>query len=458
MLCKVYSQISLERFENASTVTYIWAHDLQATSSCSHQMLANRNHGQRMNRSHVEVSKEHEAMQKYEETSGIGNFYYPHISRKEFMKELKRIDEVVEQKIASLNGPKKHAQERNEDNSMVMDAHSHKTEKNRLSRGSAGESIRQDRTSISGWTSQRRHEPSGTLSFADSSAVAERIRRTQIWLQRLSLRQKKIKNRERPENLVDANESSVPQEIDDFLLPILKDKKSLEGRQTWMLGMFDFIGDEAFAYEKYITANIKQSTLRQMISTNSSVRFTLPLNLGDLKNMDPIEYLGKYCILSEQLDTIYTKMYTRLKAAGQDPIDNVIQSIKERLVDIFEPEQISEFKTLTDLDSREEISQMEFEALLGLAERLYGIQNLRKIMRTDMWLLCPNPLERVDFRCLGLRLSDHNLDCRLIHLLTRIECMDREAAEECCSVSFNEECGLSNSTKTAQRSVVVINL
>ncbi|KAF5405347.1 hypothetical protein PHET_01129 [Paragonimus heterotremus] len=410
-----------------------------------------------MNRSYVDVTKESEALQKYEETSGFGNFYYPHISRKEFMKELKRIDDVVEQKIASHNGLKKHAEERNEDNSRVTDAHSYRSERNRLSKGSAGESVRQDQTSISGWTFQRRHEPSGTLSFADSNAAAERIRRTQMWLQRLSLRQKKITNREHPENVVDTNKGRVRQEMDDFLLPILKDKKSLEGRQSWMLGMFDFIGNEAFAYEKYITQNIKQSTLKQMIATNSSVRFTLPLNLGDLKNMDPIEYLGKYCILSEELDTIYTKMYTRLKASGQDPIDNVIQSIKERLVDIFDPQQISEFKTLTDLDSREEISQEEYEAMLGLAERLYGIQNL-KIVRTDMWLLCPNPLERADFRCLGLRLCDHNLDCRLVHLLTRIERMDREAAEECCVASLNEDGNLSNLTKTAQRPVVVINL
>ncbi|KAF8563851.1 hypothetical protein P879_02647 [Paragonimus westermani] len=328
-----------------------------------------------MHRSEVDVTKECEAMHKYEEKSGFEDCY-PHISRKEFITELKRIDDVVEQKIASVNGSKRRVQERNEDNSKIMDVHSHQTEKIRLSRGSIDRSVHHDLTSISGWTSQGRREPGRTLSLAESDVAAERIRKTQIRLQRLSLRQKKNKNSGCSNNLVEANNGSDQQEMDDFLLPILRDEKSLEGRQSWMLGMFDFTGDEAFAYEKFISANIKQSTLRQMISTNSSVRFTLPINLRDLQNMDPIEYLGKYCILSEELDTIYTKTYTKLKSAGQDPIANVIQSIKERLVNIFELEQISEFKTLTDLDSREEISQKEFEALLGLAERLYGIQNV----------------------------------------------------------------------------------
>ncbi|KAF6771647.1 hypothetical protein AHF37_09347 [Paragonimus kellicotti] len=101
---------------------------------------------------------------------------------------------ILHLQIASLNGPKKHEQESNEDNSRAMDAYSHQNEKNRLSRGSAEESVRQDRTSTSGWTSQRRHEPSETLSFADSSAAAERIRKTQIWLRRLSLRQKRVRD------------------------------------------------------------------------------------------------------------------------------------------------------------------------------------------------------------------------------------------------------------------------
>ncbi|GAA54485.1 hypothetical protein CLF_103406 [Clonorchis sinensis] len=92
--------------------------------------------------------------------------------------------------------------------------------------------------------------------------------------------------------------------------------------------------------------------------------------------LDPIDYLVRYCRISDVLDIIYSHMYTAVKSAGKDNSEGVIWSIKERLTGVLEPEQSAEFQELTELDKRGEFELHEFKPLLGLAERLYGIRNL----------------------------------------------------------------------------------
>ncbi|KAG5444934.1 hypothetical protein CSKR_103555 [Clonorchis sinensis] len=212
--------------------------------------------------------------------------------------------------------------------------------------------------------------------------------------------------------------------FDDLELTLFPDDSLDYKAQKGVTGVFDYIGDKAYRYEQFTRHQTGLGVLRDLTSTERYVRFELPLNPVDLEGLDPIDYLVRYCRISDVLDIIYSHMYTAVKSAGKDNSEGVIWSIKERLTGVLEPEQSAEFQELTELDKRGEFELHEFKPLLGLAERLYGIRNLKAVC-SEIWPLLPDPLERADFYNLKEKLRHVLIHPSLRNLLIRIEQLTR---------------------------------
>ncbi|TGZ65927.1 hypothetical protein CRM22_005624 [Opisthorchis felineus] len=212
--------------------------------------------------------------------------------------------------------------------------------------------------------------------------------------------------------------------VGDLALSLSPDDSLDYKVQKGVTGVFDYEGDKAYRYEQFTRNQTGLGVFHDPTSTERYVRFELPLNLVDLEGLDPIDYLVRYCRISDALNIIYSHMYTVLKSSGKDNSEGVIWSIKERLIGVLEPEQSAEFQELTELDKRGEFELHEFKPLLGLAERLYGIRNLKAVYN-EIWPLLPGPLERADFYNLKEKLRHVVLHPSLRNLLIRIEQLTR---------------------------------
>ncbi|KER29093.1 hypothetical protein T265_04187 [Opisthorchis viverrini] len=252
-----------------------------------------------------------------------------------------------------------------------------------------------------------------------------RGRKVQLRLQQTSqIHRSTAANSKRAQNYEGGTFLTDDPMLDDMELTLFPDDSLDYKAQRGVTGVFDYKGDKAYQYEQ-----TGLGVLRDLTSTERYVRFELPLNPVDLEGLDPIEYLVKYCRISDALDIIYSHMYTTLKSAGKDNSEGVIWSIKERLTGVWEPEQSAEFQELTELDKRGEFELHEFKPLLGLAERLYGIKNL-KVVCSEIWPLLPGPLERADFYNLKEKLQHVVLHPSLRNLLIRIEQLTRLISDD----------------------------
>ncbi|CAL8076449.1 unnamed protein product [Calicophoron daubneyi] len=98
----------------------------------------------------------------------------------------------------------------------------------------------------------------------------------------------------------------------------------------------------------------------------------------------------------------------------------LIPAIRGRLTGIFTEEQVSEFTELTNYDNHGKLNEAEFTSLVGLAERMYAIQNI-KLSHPRLWSLLPCPLEKVDFHNIQQRLRLVEVSPELLKLLYKIQ-------------------------------------
>eukprot|EP00057_Strongylocentrotus_purpuratus_P005153 XP_003730326.1 PREDICTED: wiskott-Aldrich syndrome protein homolog 1 isoform X2 [Strongylocentrotus purpuratus] len=120
---------------------------------------------------------------------------------------------------------------------------------------------------------------------------------------------------------------------------------------------------------------LKQSDwLRGRIAlSRRAARFELPMDVGDLAKMSPVEYLRRHCIISQRRRALYKKAFVKVDKDNDGKINRkeVEKAVLDALVDTIQPDKVAVVLGYLGAEGDTVFTSGFFGAFCALLERLY---------------------------------------------------------------------------------------
>lgn len=169
-----------------------------------------------------------------------------------------------------------------------------------------------------------------------------------------------------------------------------------------------------------LTSHIQSDSMRKTDAVkNADIRFDLPHPLSDLRGMDVLEYIMRYCVVQSTLSALLKDHYQYVQPWQKSvPIELLREHVDKAHLQMVPAEELEEFLEYFEFEPGFVMTEKVYVKALALSIRLYG--HCLKTLHSGFWMYHVSPLECIDFRHLSRRLVGIELNPHLNKLLQRL--------------------------------------
>ncbi|XP_072163794.1 uncharacterized protein [Diadema setosum] len=169
---------------------------------------------------------------------------------------------------------------------------------------------------------------------------------------------------------------------------------------------------------------LKQSEwLRGRIAlSRRAARFELPMDVGELAEMTPVEYLSKYCIISHRRRALYKKAFSRADKDNDGKINRkeLETAVLDALVDTIQADKVNLVLKFLGAEQHSVYTSRFFAAFCALLERLYYKEFAKEDSSERKEEKEKEILEEADFTGLDWKLQGQYVNPDLKELLYKL--------------------------------------
>ncbi|XP_071504894.1 uncharacterized protein [Diadema antillarum] len=169
---------------------------------------------------------------------------------------------------------------------------------------------------------------------------------------------------------------------------------------------------------------LKQSEwLRGRIAlSRRAARFELPMDVGELAEMTPVEYLSKYCIISHRRRALYKKAFSRADKDNDGKINRkeLETAVLDALVDTIQADKVNLVLKFLGAERHPVYTSRFFAAFCALLERLYYKEFAKEDSSERKEEKEKEILEEADFTGLDWKLQGQYVNPDLKELLYKL--------------------------------------
>ncbi|KAG5446358.1 hypothetical protein CSKR_104279 [Clonorchis sinensis] len=192
--------------------------------------------------------------------------------------------------------------------------------------------------------------------------------------------------------------------------------------ESWQTGLEDCGDFYMHRWKELIRYRLGHNDHDRNSVREYNTRFTLPMELKHLEGLTPMAYCLKYCIISNNRQTLYQRTFGRMHENRRPRVSLkfLADAISGLLGGTLEAEQAQELFSLLEINADSKaLTVDEFCVLCALAERFYYHKNLRSLTEETQQMQ-RGVLEAADFHRFSIRLHGINLLPSLSRFLDRL--------------------------------------